>query len=77
MGCGGLQNQREYDEDCSIPGLIFERSEANQASFPPGAQHDLNGGRKMSFVPPGLGSQRVPRGIQRNVDESRGAAVVS
>ena len=62
MGCGGLENQREYDGEWSIPGPIFERSEANQASSPPGAQHDLNGGRTMFLVPPGQRSQGVPSG---------------
>ena len=52
MSSGGLKNRREYDGGYNIPGPIFGRAGADQASF-------------------------SPRGIQRNVGESRGAAVVS
>ena len=56
------KNQREYDGGWSIPGPIFRRPGADQASSPPGALHDLNGGRMRFLVPPGPRSQRVPSG---------------
>ena len=45
MGCGGLENHREYDGGWNIPGPIFGRPGADQASSPSSALHDLNGGR--------------------------------
>ena len=62
MGCGGLENQHEYDGGWSIPGPSFGRTGADQASSPPGAPHYLNGGRTKFLVPPGPRSQRVPSG---------------
>ena len=71
------KNQREYDCGWGIPGPAFGRPGADQASSPSGALHDLNGGRTRFLMPPGPRSGAFPPGIQHNVDESRGAAVVS
>ena len=52
----------EYDGGWSIPGPIFGRPGADQASSSPGALHDLNGGRTRFLVPVGPRSQRVLSG---------------
>ena len=56
------KNQREYDGGWSIIGPSLGRSGAYQASSPPGALNDLNGGRTRFLVPPGPQSERVPSG---------------
>ena len=52
------KNQREYDGRWSIPGPIFGRPGANQASSPSGVLHDLNGGCTRFLVPSGPRTQR-------------------
>ena len=52
------KNQREYDGGWNIPGPIFGRPGADQASSLSGMLHDLNGGRTTLLVPPGPRSQR-------------------
>ena len=71
------KDQCEYDGGWGIPGPNFGRSGAVQAPSFPGALHDLRGGRARFLVPIGSRSQRVLSGVQRNVDDSRGAAVIS
>ena len=56
------KNQRKYDCKWGIPGPVFRRPGADQASFPSGTLHDFNGGRTRFLVPPGPRSQRVPSG---------------
>ena len=55
-------NQCDHDGGWSIPGPIFGRPGADQAFFPPGALHDLNGGRTRFLELPGRRSPRVPSG---------------
>ena len=54
------KNQRKYDGGWGMPGPVFGRPGADQASSPCSALHDFNGGRTRSLVPPGPRSQRVP-----------------
>ena len=64
-------------EEGGIPGPSFGRPGADQAPSFPGALHDLRGGRTKFLVPASSRSQRVFSGVQRIVDDSRGAAVIS
>ena len=68
---------REYDGGWCAPGAVFGRPGADQAPSSPGALDGLNGGRTRYLVPAGPRSQRAHRGIKRDVDDSRGAAVAS
>ena len=71
------KNTREYDGGWSIPGPSLGRPGADQAPTSPGALHDRNGGCTRFVVPQVQEARAFPREIQRNVDDSRGAAVVS
>ena len=68
------EDQREHDY--GVFGALFGRPEADQASSCSGALHDCDGGaiRSSWSLQEHLASA-FTRGVQRNVDESRGAAV--
>ena len=71
------KNQREYDGGWSIPGPIFGRPGADQASPPPTRYTTSTGAVRGSWCLQVHEASAFPPGIRRNVDESRGAAVVS
>ena len=70
------KNQCEYDGGWSLSGPIFGRPGADQAPSSPGALHDINGAVRSSSCKQVHEARAFPR-VQRNVDDSRGAAVVS
>ena len=55
----------------------FWTTRGRSSFLSPGAQHDLNVDRTSSWYLQVHEASAFPRGIQRNVDESRGAAVAS
>ena len=71
------KNQREYDGGWSIPGQIFGRPRAGQASFPRARYTTSTRAVRGAWCFQVHEVSAFPRWIQRNVDESRGAAVVS
>ena len=71
------KNQREYDGGWGIPGPNFGRSGADQAPSFLGELHDTAGGvRGFSCLQVHVDSA-FSRGVQRNIDDSRGTAVIS
>ena len=71
------KNQREHYRGQCIHGSFSGRPGIDSTSSSLGVLHDFDGSRTRLLVLAGWHRQCVSSGIQRNVDEYRGAAVAS